>query len=329
MTAPQILDLGFGITCIDTGLNGRVGAGACYLIREGDAAAFVDTGTFHTVPGLLAVLEQQGIAPGQVRYVCPTHVHTDHGGGAGELMRHLPNATLIAHPRAAPHFIDPTKIRESAAAVYGQARFEALFGEIVAVPAGRVQEAPDGLQLSLNGRELLFIDTPGHARHHYCVWDEKSRGVFSGDTFGLSYREFDTAKGPYLMPTTTPVQFEPDAWNTTLDRLLALQPQRMYLTHYGCVEEIGELAAELRHGLAAYVELARLHADAASRHEVLKQALTSLALGELSDHGCTLDEARCLEILETDLELNTQGLEVWLDRQKTRSSRSQRRKSGA
>jgi glyoxylase-like metal-dependent hydrolase (beta-lactamase superfamily II) len=329
MTAPQTLDLGYGISCIDTGLNGRVGAGACYLIREGDAAAFVDTGTFHAVPGLLAVLEQQGIAPGQVQYVCPTHVHTDHGGGAGELMRHLSNATLIAHPRAAPHFIDPSKIREGAAAVYGEVRFKELFGEIVAIPAKRVQETPDGLRLSLNGRELIFMDTPGHARHHYCIWDEKSRGVFTGDTFGLSYREFDTANGPYLMPTTTPVQFEPDAWYTTLDRLLGLEPRRMYLTHYGCVEEIGKLAADLRHGLAAYVELARRHADDINRHEVLKQSLTALALRELRAHGCTLDEACCLDILETDLELNTQGLEVWLDRQKTRSSQGRQGKTGA
>lgn len=319
MTVPETQDLGFGITCIDTGLNGRVGAGACYLIREGDAAAFVDTGTYHSVPGLLAVLAQQGVTRGQVQYVCPTHVHTDHGGGAGELMRHLPNARLVAHPRAAAHFIDPGKIREGAAAVYGETRFKELFGEIVATPTERVQEAPDGLRLSLNGRELLFVDTPGHARHHYCVWDEKSHGVFSGDTFGLSYREFDTANGPYMMPTTTPVQFDPGAWNTTLDRLLALEPQRMYLTHYGCVEQPGKLAADLRHGLDAYAELARQHVDAPSRHEQLKQALTALALGELADHGCTLDESRCLDILETDLELNTQGLEVWLSRQKAKT----------
>jgi glyoxylase-like metal-dependent hydrolase (beta-lactamase superfamily II) len=90
MAFPPIQDLGFGITCIDTGLNGRTGAGACYLIREGDAAAFVDTGTYHAVPGLLAVLAQLGVAHEQVRYVCPTHVHTDHGGGAGELRRQRP-----------------------------------------------------------------------------------------------------------------------------------------------------------------------------------------------------------------------------------------------
>jgi glyoxylase-like metal-dependent hydrolase (beta-lactamase superfamily II) len=314
MVVPPTQDLGFGIICIDTGLNGRAGAGACYLLREGDAAAFVDTGTYHAVPGLLAVLAQLGVAREQVRYVCPTHVHTDHGGGAGELMRHLPNARLVAHPRAAPHFIDPSKIRAGAMAVYGEARFHELFGEIVPVPAERVQVAEDGLELALDGRVLQFLDTPGHARHHYCVWDARSRGFFAGDTFGLSYREFDTANGAYLLPTTTPVQFEPEAWNRTLDRLLGFRPERMYLTHYGMAQQTEKLAGDLRRGFAAYTELARRHAHTPDRHEAIKADLTALALRELRAHGCTLAESRCRDILDTDMELNAQGLEVWLDR---------------
>jgi glyoxylase-like metal-dependent hydrolase (beta-lactamase superfamily II) len=314
MLVPPVQDLGFGISCIDTGLNGRAGAGACYLIREGDAAAFVDTGTCHAVPGLLAVLAQLGVAREQVRYVCPTHVHTDHGGGAGELMRHLPNARLVAHPRAAPHFIDPARIRAGAAAVYGEARFRELFGEIVPVPAERVQIAEDGFELSLAGRPLQFLDTPGHARHHYCVWDALSCGFFAGDTFGLSYREFDTGNGPYLLPTTTPVQFEPEAWNKTLDRLLGFKPQRMYLTHYGRVQTVEKLAGDLRRGLKGYTEIARRHAADDDRHAKLVEDLTALALRELRAHGCTLPESRCREILETDMELNAQGLEVWLSR---------------
>ncbi len=312
-------DLSFSITCIDTGLNERPGAGACYLLREGDVAAFVDTGTFHAVPRLLAVLEQQGVRREQVRYVCPTHVHTDHGGGAGELMRHLPDATLVAHPRAAPHFIDPAKIRAGSVAVYGEEGFKKTFGELVPVPAERVRIAEDGFSLVLNGRKLLFLDAPGHARHHYCVWDEKSRGFFAGDTFGLSYREFDTAKGAWMLPTTTPVQFEPDVWNTTLDRLLRYEPRRMYLTHFGMVQdEVPRLATDLRRALDDYCDIAKRYADAGvasdTRHEKIKKGLTALALRGLATHGCALGEARIREILETDMELNAQGLEVWLDR---------------
>lgn len=311
-------ELGSGITCIDTGLNQRHGAGACYLVRQGDTAAFVDTGTFHAVPGLLAVLDGLGVTREQVLHVCPTHVHTDHGGGAGELMRHLPNAMLIAHPRAAPHFIDPAKIRAGAVAVYGEARFKELFGELVPVPAERVKIVQDSDTLDLNGRKLWFLDTPGHARHHYCVWDETSRGFFAGDTFGLSYREFDTDKGAWILPTTTPVQFEPEAWNTTLDRLLRYEPQRMYLTHYGMVEEVRRLEADLRRALVDYCDIAQRYADSNTRHEKLKQGLTALALRGVAEHGCTLSEARCRELLEMDMELNAQGLGVWLDRQQSR-----------
>ncbi len=318
MPLPKSQDLGFGITCIDTGLHQRSGAGACYLICEGDTAALVDTGTYHSVPGLLAVLKQRGVARERVRYVCPTHVHTDHGGGAGELMRHLPNATLVAHPRAAPHFIDPSKIRAGSVAVYGEVRFKAIFGEIVPVPAERVRVAEDGFWLDLNGRRLEFLDSPGHARHHYCVWDAQSRGFFAGDTFGLSYREFDTARGAWILPTTTPVQFEPDAWNQTLDRLLSYQPARMYLTHWGMVEELPRLAGDLRRALAEYSDLARRYAESTTRHDKLKQGLTAMALRGIAAHVCTLPEALCRELLEVDMDLNAQGLGVWLDRLKAK-----------
>lgn len=314
MSLSAFQDLGFGITCIDTELN-RPALAACYLIRQGDGAALIDTGCGNAVPGVLAVLDHLGVKREQVCYVCPTHVHLDHAGGAGMLMEALPNATLIAHPRAAPHFIDTSKIRAGSAAVYGEAGLLKTFGEIRPVPAARVQVADDGFELDLNGRRLRFLDTPGHARHHYCVWDEPSRGIFSGDTFGISYREFDIADRAWIMPTTTPVQFEPEAWNTSLDRLLALNPQRCFLTHYGTVENIQELAATLRQGLNDYCELAVRYRESNVRHEKLVQGLTALSLRRLEEHGCTLGEARSRALLALDMELNAQGLGVWLDRQ--------------
>jgi glyoxylase-like metal-dependent hydrolase (beta-lactamase superfamily II) len=311
---PPFYDYEFEICCIDTEQL-RPGLAGAYLVRGGDEYAFVDCGTSRSVPGLLQVLAHKGIAVEQVAYVLPTHVHLDHAGGAGALLRALPRAKLIAHPRAARHLIDPSRLIEGAAAVYGAHNLAKMYGEILPVPEARVSVADDGFKLRLGGRELVFYDAPGHARHHYVVWDARSRGIFSGDVLGISYREFDGPEGPYLFPTTTPVQFEPQAWVTTLDRLLALDPAWVYLTHFGRLGDVPRLARELKRGLEAYQRIARRHAEAPDRHARIRAELTEHALHELAALDCPLSVAQAQRLLEFDMELNAQGLEVWLERQ--------------
>lgn len=307
-------DLGHGITMIDAQLY-RQGQVSTYLVVEGERAAFVETGTAHSVPGLLAVLDGKGIPRENVDYVIPTHVHLDHAGGAGELLRHLPNARLVIHPRGARHMIDPAKLNAGATAVYGEDQMERLFGRVVPVPADRVIEAGDGDAVDFNGRPLRFLDTPGHARHHFCVVDEVGDGIFTGDTFGLSYRWFDTARGPFVLPTTTPVQFEPEALHASVDRLMAEGLGYMYLTHYSRVGDLPRLQGDMHELIDRYVEMARTHADAGeSRHEILCEEMMQLMIGLLRDHGCTLPEARVRELLGPDVDLNVQGLAVWLDK---------------
>lgn len=315
MKLPKTIEYSHNISCIDTE-QVRPGLACCYLLRSGDRYAFVECGTSLSVPGLLRVLEHRGIAPEQVAYVMPTHVHLDHAGGAGLLMSKLPEAQLVMHPRGARHMIDPSKLIEGATAVYGAKAVAAMYGEILPVPESRVIVADDNFRLDFSGRQLLFLDAPGHARHHYAIWDAESRGIFSGDVFGLSYREADGPLGPFLFPTTTPVQFEPEAWMQTLDRFLALDPAYVYLTHYGRVGNVAHLAHVLRRGIANYERLARHHAAAPDRHQKIKDALTAHALEELRALSAPLSEAQARELLGFDMELNTQGLEVWLDRQK-------------
>ncbi|MFA5940242.1 MAG: MBL fold metallo-hydrolase [Sinimarinibacterium sp.] len=310
---PPVIDYDHGITCVDT-LQERPGLACCYLVQRGDDCAVIETGTAHGVPGLLALMDARGIARERVRYVIPTHVHLDHAGGAGALMRALPDATLVAHPRGARHLIDPSKLIAGAQAVYGADAVARMYGEIVPIPEARVIVAGDGHRLALGDGELQFVDAPGHARHHFCVWDPVSRGFFAGDTFGLSYRDFDGPGGVFLIPTTTPVQFEPDAWTATLDRLLGFDPQYMYLTHFGRVGEVARLATELRAHIGHYAELARRYADAPDRHAKLVNALAADALAQLQRLQCPIGEARARELLAFDMELNAQGLEVWLER---------------
>ena len=309
-----LLNFDHGICAIDAGYQ-RLGLAAIYLLVERGRAALIDTGTVHSVPRILAALADQGIAPAQVDYVIPTHVHLDHAGAAGALLCECPNAQLVVHPRGARHLIDPAKLIAGVTAVYGAEEAVRSFGTLVPVAAKRVIEAPDQFALDLNGRVLQFLDTPGHARHHFCVWDARSRGMFTGDTFGLSYRELDTAHGAFILPTTTPVQFDPVAWHGSLDRLLAFQPQQLFLTHFGRVTEIVRLAHDLHELIDAFAALAQQHRDAGSaRHARLIAGQRALLLPRLRAHGCELGDGEIDALLGMDYSLNAQGLEVWLDR---------------
>ncbi len=310
-------DLGKGIFCIEA-MYQRPGLASCYLLQEGDAAVLIDTGTTHTVSTIMQLLEQQGLQPQQVRYVMPTHVHLDHAGGVGELMQRLPEAQLVVHPFGARHMIDPTKLTAGATAVYGEEKFREDFGELKAVPEQRVIEAQDGYTLDLNGRQLVCLDTPGHARHHYCVYDEHSNGFFTGDTFGISYREFDNHNGQYIFAPSTPVQFDPDTWHKTIDRLMDYKPQQMYLAHYGRINDIPDMAEKLHRCLDAYVQLSK-SVTKDNRYEQLLSGLKDIYLEQLRQHDCNLPVDRQEELLGLDLDINAQGIEVWLQRQEQAS----------
>lgn len=312
---PAALDYPDNITCVDTE-QVRPGQACCYLMRSGNDYAFIDCGTSLSVPGFEALLARRGIGLDQIAYVMPTHVHLDHAGGAGLLMRRCPNAKLIVHPRGAKHLIDPSALIAGATAVYGAEHVAAMYGEIVPVEASRVIVADEGFELDFNGRRLVFIDAPGHARHHYAIWDAQSRGWFAGDTFGLSYRLFDGPNGAALLPTTTPVQFEPDAWLKTIARFMATEPAYMFLTHYGRVGNVQQLAADLRGDIAMYQSIALHLADAPDRHARIAEALMRHAIEDLAAMAVPVGEDTIRDWLAFDMDLNAQGLEVWLDRQK-------------
>ena len=302
-----------GIHTLDTAFR-RDHFDAAYLLVENGRGAFIDCGTSHAVPRLLAAIEHAGLTVGAIDWLILTHVHLDHAGGAGALLQHLPNAKLLVHPRGAPHMIDPARLVAGATAVYGEAEMARSYGRIAPVPAERVVVAEDGHRLSLGGRELLCIDTPGHARHHLCVWDAASRSWFSGDTFGLSYRELDSTQGAFIVPTTSPVQFEPEALHASIERLVQHAPTAMYLTHYGRVENVPKLAADLHVQIDAMTAIARACDGGADRHRAVVAALGELYLERARAHGCRLDDAGVLRVLALDIELNAQGLACWLDR---------------
>lgn len=309
-------DYADGVSAVDALYHGRTGHSAIHIVAEGGRAAVIDTGTHYSIPLLVEALGQQEIAADQVDYVIVTHVHLDHAGGAGECMRRFPNARLVAHPKGARHMIDPAKLVAGTVAVYGAEKTRQVYGDILPIPAERVIEAPDDFTLSLAGRELRFLDTPGHARHHFCVHDGQSGSVFSGDVFGISYRAFDADGHPFVYPATTPVQLEPEELHRSIDRLLALDPRQIYLTHYSRVTELERLADDLHRGLDDFTAMARaIGGSGEERHRRLMAKLESYLLEKLDDHGCKLPHEKALHILSGDADLNAQGLEVWLDKQ--------------
>lgn len=303
-----------GIVVIDTGFV-RPRFDAAYLMVENGRAAFVDTGPNDAVPRLLAALQAQGLEPGDVDYVIPTHVHLDHAGGAGLLMQQVPNAKLLIHPRGARHMIDPTALMEGVRAVYGREVADRDYGELVPVPEARVVTTSDGMVVELGGRPLRFMDTPGHAKHHHCIWDEASRGWFTGDTFGIAYPELYTPRGPYVVPATAPVQFDQAALHDSVARLLRASPTFMYLTHYGAVTHPEPLAVQFLAQVDAMASTARQLLNAPNRHDQLKRAFADIYIQELRRCGATQPESFLREVLATDIELNAQGLGAWLSKQ--------------
>jgi glyoxylase-like metal-dependent hydrolase (beta-lactamase superfamily II) len=317
-TAPciKVREYPGGVVAIDSGLV-RDEMAACYLLEAGEQVAIIEAGSYYSVERILKVLQQRGWDRSEVSHVILTHVHLDHAGGAGWLMQELPNATLIVHPYGARHMIEPARLEAGTRVVFGNDNFDAMYGSLVAVAEERVQTMQDGDELMVGQRKLKFMDTPGHARHHFCVWDEQTRGWFTGDTFGLSYRDLDTAKGPMVFPITTPIQFDPPALRASVQRLMQAEPDCMYMTHFGRVQDTQRLAAQMIEGVYKLEEIALRHADASDRTRKIQQEQKDWLYALCREHGVTLSDEDLATVVWDDIELNTQGMEYWLDHRTT------------
>lgn len=308
-----VTDYDHGICAIDAQYH-RPKRAAIHLIVEQGKAAIVDTGTAFSIDGVVETLQEKNISHEDVDYVMLTHIHLDHAGGASECMRRFPNAKLVVHPRGARHMADPTKLIAGVTAVYGESEFKRVYGEIHPIDANRIIEAPDQFHINLNGRDLLLLDTPGHARHHYCIYDEQSQSFFTGDTFGVSYRELDANGREFVFPTTTPVQFDPTAAHTSIDTLMQYEPQHAYLTHYSRIGNLTHHAQSMHQLIDAYVDIATQPIENnQDRHLTIADGIRNLLTERLMAHGCALSTDEIHTLLKSDIKLNTQGLEFWLD----------------
>lgn len=309
----QTTVLDSGIVAIDTEYV-RPLLDSSHLIVEGGRGAFVDTGTNDSVPMLLDALCQLDLDVADVDYVFLTHIHLDHAGGAGTLMQALPNAYCVVHPRGARHMIDPAKLIVGVEGVYGVERTREMYGVIQPIEESRIIVPDDEQWFDLNGRKLQTIFTEGHARHHYCLNDPASLGVFTGDSFGVSYRELDTAAGEFVFPTTTPASFDPAEAHKSIDRIMRCNPERLYLTHYSRVCDLDRLAADMHAGIDEYSRIALAHKDADDPASAIEKELFTHLAQRLRAHGYAGDDATMQSVIGLDTLLNAQGLVSWLQR---------------
>ena len=303
-----------GILTVDVE-PGHAGRAAVHFIIHRGQVAIVDSGTNASVPGILAALEQAGVGVADVAWVILTHIHLDHAGGVGRLMRHLPAARLLVHPRGVRHMIDPGRLWEANARVYGEEQARALYGVLEPVAPERIVAATEGYEVALGDRVLRVLDLPGHTRHHIGLWDEAARAFFAGDTFGVSYRELDVERRSFVFPSTMPSEFDPDALHASIERIRALQPEAVYLGHFSRVSGVERLTADLHRLIDAQVAVARAaRGHGVARHVEIIGGLEQIVRDETERQGWALDNEAAIALLRLDLDMNAHGLGVWLDR---------------
>jgi glyoxylase-like metal-dependent hydrolase (beta-lactamase superfamily II) len=292
---------------------------AAYLITDGQQAAFIDNNTTHAVPFLLKALAATHRTPEDVQWIIITHVHLDHAGGTSRLAELCPNARVLAHPKAAKHVIDPERLVSSARRVYGDDVFEQLYGAIRPVPAERVRPVNDGETIALGTRPLRFLYTRGHANHHFCIFDERTSSIFTGDSFGLSYPALQT-QGLFVFPTTSPTDFDAKEALLTLDRIQETGARTAYPTHFGAIADLPAARAQLTEHL-------RFSGDLQQRAFERIQAGSDAELGRwcegelrahyeawLQNHRMSFDQDQW-ELLSMDLRLNGDGIAIAARRQ--------------
>jgi glyoxylase-like metal-dependent hydrolase (beta-lactamase superfamily II) len=305
----NVMNVVDGISVIDSEYYSKDFA-AIYLLKQKNKVIIIETGTNYSVPHVKDALSQIGLSFSDVSYVIPTHVHLDHAGGAGLLMMQCQNAALVVHPRGARHLIDPSKLVAGAKAVYGENKFKEYYGEIFPIDANRVIQADDNFILDFDGRELRFIDTPGHARHHFCIWDKATKSMFTGDTFGISYRDLDHQDELYILPSTSPVQFDPEALIQSINRIMEFKPERVCLTHFSAIKPTKKATNKLIESIHFVSNLAIKYADKNDSESIIYKKMMDYFLEGLNEIGFQNNDY-AKDRLSLDVLINTQGLIYW------------------
>lgn len=296
------------------------GVAAAYLIQEGDRLCFVENNTNYAIPKLLAKVSDLGLSLDNVDYCMITHVHLDHAGGSGLLMQHCKNATLLAHPKAARHIINPTRLVASSKMVYGEDLFNRLYGDIIPVPESRVRIMQDEEILDWGNRRFTFLYTRGHANHHFCIYESFSKVIFTGDAFGIAYPSIGDEDHKFIFPTTTPTDYDASEAYKSLDRIVNSGAEFACLTHFGAVDNLSKLKKDLVFGYEQMQKIAE-SALAQKDQESMQSYCETQIRKFLYDFAETKEVSLSIKqknFLENDIRLNASGLSFWAIRKKER-----------
>ncbi|MCP4150981.1 MAG: MBL fold metallo-hydrolase [bacterium] len=309
-----------GIHRIDSYYLDREGYASCYLIEENGELAFFETNTNNAVPYLMEAVKRLGYQPEHVKYVILSHIHLDHAGGTGLLMKQLPNAQLVVHARGRRHMINPEKLIEGVKQVYGEEQYHQLYGELLPIDKERVIAIKDAGSITLGERTLEFVDSPGHAKHHMYAYDSRSGSVFSGDAFGIGYPRFVFENFRLVFPSTSPVQFEPEIALQTYQKIVDLKPNRILLTHFGELKDIAAAHDQLKQWIEFSAETAARRYDDGHRDEELYKCLYKNITERfekrfIEARGSSPTEEE-KEFLFIDRDLNAQGVAHYIKKLK-------------
>ncbi|KAH9261745.1 hypothetical protein BASA81_000401 [Batrachochytrium salamandrivorans] len=300
---------------IDCEFLSRPRSACAFLLKSSKQEyLFVETNTNSAVPLLLERLRVENIAVEQIKYVIVTHIHLDHSGGAGALMQHLPHATLLCHPNAERHLVNPAKLIQSAKQVWGEELYTQLYGEILPISKARIQTMQDGERLTWGDHYLEFFHTRGHANHHFCVYDLWTNGVFTGDAFGALYPDLQLFPDPnrmHIHPITTPTEFDATEAKQSIARILSFTPEKLYLTHFGVLmgmAKIDQAAKQLVGQLNYCRQLQGFVSELATGEEMAFMCEAMLRkYYERLIQGHT-NPKLAWEILDGEVRLNAQGI---------------------
>jgi glyoxylase-like metal-dependent hydrolase (beta-lactamase superfamily II) len=258
--------LGGDICLIDSNALSIKGYCSSYVISSEGEHVLVETGPSTSLRSVLHGIEKLGYDLLSFTNIVLTHIHFDHAGGVGDMAENMPNADIVVHERGARHIIDPSRLTESAKRVYGDSL--SLYGEFKSVKESRVRPVIDCDEIAFRtGRRLKIIYAPGHAAHEICVFDEKTRSLFTGDAAGLHFADVDE-----VIPTTPPPDFDLDLALETIDKLMKLDPQRLLFSHFGAADQAQETLAEAKRQLTVWGEkILGIFKDSGTEEEKLRK----------------------------------------------------------
>ncbi|MFS0861301.1 MBL fold metallo-hydrolase [Fredinandcohnia sp. 179-A 10B2 NHS] len=315
-TLTQLNERIFLIDAHDLGRQARTGS---YIIKE-DKITIIETSASPSIPYILEGLKQLEIDPLDVEYVIVTHIHLDHAGGAGLLLDHCINAKLVVHPKGARHLADPSRLIAGARAVYGEA-FDDLFNPIIPIAEQKILVKDDSERLEIGVNcTLVFYDTPGHANHHFSIYDPVSNGIFTGDTVGIYYHELTNENIDFFLPSTSPNQFNPEAMQDSIEKIKNLQISAIYFGHYGMSTNVDEVFKQLQYWLPIFVNVGKNiyegypAATVVEKKDKIKEELMTAISNHLDQFHIPRDHD-VYEILHLDLDVCSMGIVDYLSKQ--------------